>query len=198
MNTKSNTKSRILFERIKAGDKNAYQSFIEAYQRLVSHIVFRMISNKTDREDISQDVFMKAYQNMAGFRYESKISTWIATIAYNTCINYLQKKKMRLFDDCSPESESLENISGEHVLPDAFIEGKDIAICLQTEISKMDVRFRTILTLYHLDEMSYTEIGKIMDLPEGTVKSYLFRARKQLRKQLMLKYRKEELWHADI
>lgn len=189
---------RILIERIKAGDKNAFRTLIEMHQRLVGHIVFRMISNAADRKDLCQDVFLKVYQNLAGFRHESKVSTWIATIAYNTCINYLQKKKVSLFDDHTPEDESLENISGNHMLPDEFVEERDIASRLQNEIGKLDAHFRTILTLYHLDEMSYNEIAQIMDLPEGTVKSYLFRARKRLKKRLMSKYQKEEIWNTSI
>lgn len=190
--------SRILIERIKAGDKNAFRTLIEMHQRLVGHIVFRMISNAADRKDLCQDVFLKVYQNLTGFRHESKVSTWIATIAYNTCINYLQKKKVSLFDDHTPEDKSLENISGNHMLPDEFVEERDIASRLQNEIGKLDVHLRTILTLYHLDEMSYNEIAQIMDLPEGTVKSYLFRARKRLKERLMSKYKKEEIWNTNI
>jgi RNA polymerase sigma-70 factor (ECF subfamily) len=185
--------SRQLINRIKSGDHSAFQTLIETYQRLVSHIVFRAIPNASDREDICQDVFLKVYQNIGGFRFESKVSTWIARIAYNTCINYLQKKKVPLFDDHAFEDETLDSVSGQSQLPDAIAEGKDTASRLQTEIEALDVRYRTILTLYHLDEMSYSEIGKIMNLPEGSVKSYLFRARKRLRKKLLIQYQREEL-----
>ena len=185
--------SRHLINRIKSGDHNAFQTLIETYQRLVSHIVFRTIPNESDSEDICQDVFLKVYQNIAGFRFESKVSTWIARIAYNTCINYLQKKKVPLFDDHTFEDKTLNSVSGQSKLPDAITEGKDTASRLQTEIGALDVRYRTILTLYHLDEMSYAEIGKIMNLPEGSVKSYLFRARKRLRKKLLIQYQREEL-----
>ena len=143
-------------------------------------------------------MFLKVYQNLDGFRFESKVSTWIARIAHNLCINYLQKKKVLLYDDRTPESESLEDFSGGHNLPDSFAEERDIASRLQDEIDKLEIRFRTILTLYHLDEMSYAEIAQIMNLPEGTVKSYLYRARKRLKERLMEKYQKEEIWNANI
>lgn len=191
------TETRALIASIKAGNTAAYQSFIEKYKRLVIHIVSRMVSNATDREDLCQDVFVKVYQHLNAFRYQAKVSTWIAKIAYNTCINHLQKKKIPLFDDRTPETESLENVTGNHALPDLFVEDQDVASRLQGEINRLDIRYRTILTLYHLEEMSYAEIGKIMDMPEGTVKSHLFRARKQLKEKLLSKYRIEELWNAS-
>lgn len=191
------TETRALIASIKAGNTAAYQSFIEKYKRLVIHIVSRMVSNATDREDLCQDVFVKVYQHLNAFRYQAKVSTWIAKIAYNTCINHLQKKKIPLFDDRTPETESLENVTGNHALPDLFVEDQDVASRLQGEINRLDIRYRTILTLYHLEEMSYAEIGKIVDMPEGTVKSHLFRARKQLKEKLLSKYRIEELWNAS-
>lgn len=182
-------------DKIISGDTKAYQSFIEEYQRLVMHIVFRMISNVADREDVCQDVFIKAYQNLSNFHFESKISTWLAKIAYNTCINYLKKKKVPLFNDFSTDGESIDNFLSDHASPDEFAERRDLSLRLQNEINKLPVQFRTILTLYHLDEMSYSEIVEIMGLPEGTVKSYLFRARKLLKERLISKYQQEELWH---
>lgn len=187
------TEPRSLISRIKGGDKQAFQTLIEEYQRLVAHIVFRMVNNESDREDLCQDVFLKVYQHLDGFRFESKFSTWIARIAYNVTLNYLQKKKVPLFDDHTPDEVSIEEVSGGDQQPDAWTENKDRAQMLNDAIENLDVHYRTIITLYHLDQMSYSEIGEIMNLPEGTVKSYLFRARQQLKKRLMTKYKREEL-----
>ena len=82
-----------IINRILDGDTNSFRQLVENYQRLVFHIVFRMIQNQTDCEEIAQDVFIKAYQNLSNFKFESKFSTWIGKITYNTCINFLQKKK---------------------------------------------------------------------------------------------------------
>ncbi|MCK4403569.1 MAG: sigma-70 family RNA polymerase sigma factor [candidate division Zixibacteria bacterium] len=189
------TDDKLLINKILAGNKKAFQSLVEEYQRLVSHIVFRMVSYSVDREDICQDVFLKVYQNLGGFKFESKLSTWIAKIAYNTCISYLEKKRIPLFDDLSSKNKSLESISDCSIRPDEIVEGREISFLLQTEIEKMPVRFRTILTLYHLDQMSYNQIGQTMGLPQGTVKSYLFRARRLLKENLMAKYQPEDLCH---
>lgn len=188
------THSRSLVERIIAGDIGAFRSFIQQYQRLVSHIVFRMVSNQADREDICQDVFVKVYQNLKDFQFESRLSTWIAKIAYNTSINFLEKRKNLLLGDLPSQGGSLDGFSANDILPDESAEKNDLSFRLQAEIEKMPIHFRTILTLYHLDEMSYDEISEIMQLPEGTVKSYLFRARRLLKERLISKYKKEELW----
>jgi len=184
-----------LIEKILNGNINAFQLIIEKYQRLVSHIVFKMIKSEKDREDLCQDIFLKIYHNLAKFRFEANFSTWIGKIAYNTCINYLEKFKVSLYDDISAEDLSLEDISGNSISPNELTEKHDISFRIQYEIDSLPVHYRTILTLYHVDEMRYHEIAEVMALPEGTVKNYLFRARKLLKNRLMSKYTQEELWH---
>ncbi len=189
--------SEFLVKKTLASNKKAFESIIKRHQRLVSHIVFRMIHNPADQEDVCQDVFLKVYENLGGFKFESKLSTWIARIAYNTCLNYLEKKRVPLFDDLTPEERSLETVPGNSGNPAESVEGKEVSALLRSEIDKMPVHYRTILTLYHLDQMSYKEIGETMELPEGTVKSYLFRARKLLRVRLMTKYQPEDLCNSS-
>ena len=180
-----------LIEEIKGGNKEAFRRFIKQYERLVIHIIYRMVSNATDREDLFQDVFIKAYQNLDGFRFESKGSTWLARITYNTCINFLQKKRMPLFDDKTPETLSIEEIADSAELPDDWVSNKEMAEHLEHQIQKLPVRHRTALTLYHLHGMRYTEISRIMNQPESSVKSYLFRGRKQLKTLMTDKFRSE-------
>jgi len=189
------TNSRELIKKITSGDTQAFKSIIQDYQRLVCHVIFKMVTNEQDREDVCQDVFTKVYQNLSKFQFDSKLSTWIAKIAYNTGINYLKKKKVPLFDDVSGENGALEIYWSQGNSPDEFTQEQDLSLRLQHEITKLPLQFRTILTLYHLDEMSYAEIAKITGLPDGTVKSYLFRARKLLKEKLIAKYQQEELWH---
>jgi len=193
MKKSETTDTKRLITRIVSGDQHAFQTLIEKYQRLVSHIVFRMIPNASDGKDICQDVFMKVYQNIGNFRHESKLSTWIATIAHNTCLNYLQKKKIPLFEDHTSNEITIDDVSGDQIFPDMVTESRDLSRRLHREIQELDVKYRTILTLYHLDEMSYAEIGKVMNLPPGTVKSYLFRARKQLKDRLLMQYQRDAL-----
>ena len=189
--------NKLLVKKTLAGNKKAFESIIKLHQRLVSHIVFRMIHNPADQEDLCQEVFLKVYENLRGFKFEAKLSTWIARIAYNTCLNYLEKKKVPLFDDLTPEDRSLEMVPANGGNPVDLVEGKEISVLLRSQIDKMPVHYRTILTLYHLDQMSYKDIGETMELPEGTVKSYLFRARRQLKQGLLAKYQREDLCNSS-
>ena len=183
---------------ILSGDTEAFRQIIAENQRLVYHIVFRLVENVSDREDLCQDIFIKIYQNLSGFKFDSKLSTWIGRIAYNATINHLKKKKTPLYDDQCRESESVETVPAEQTLPDQLLTSNDLHHHLMVEIKKLPQNYATILTLFHLEEMSYLEIAEIMNLPEGTVKSYLFRARKCLKDNLVTKFKQEELWKANI
>lgn len=190
-------------EKIIGGDVNEFRSFVEDYQRLVAHIVFRMVRNETDREEICQQVFVRVYENLRQFQGKSKLSTWIARIAYHTAINYIQKKKLPLYGDLI-ESESnekypyspdaVDTVTSEQELPDEVISRRQRDTLLFRHIYRMPVRYRVLVTLFHLEEMSYKEISEIVNLPEGTVKNYLFRARKLLKDRLLQELPKEELW----
>jgi len=188
------TNDRVLVRKVLSGNGDAFRNLIEDYQRLVAHVVFRMVNNRADREDLCQEIFIRVYQNLGGFQFKSKLSTWIARVAFNTCSNYLDKKKCPLYDDLTPEDHSIEDVMSDGCGPEEFAISADIAERIHEEIAELPTAYRTILTLYHLDEMTYREIGEITNLPEGTVKSYLFRARKQLKDRLLKKYCVEELW----
>jgi RNA polymerase sigma-70 factor (ECF subfamily) len=190
---RSMTDERALAAKILAGDGGAFRTLVERYQRLVSHVVFRMILNDTDREDVCQEIFLKVYENLPTFRFDSKISTWIAKIAYNTSVSHLEKTKAHLYDSICPDNQPFQELSDNSILPDEYAETQDLSLRLAREIDRLPVLYGTILSLYHLEGMSYNEIRQIMQLPEGTVKSYLFRARKLLKKRLLASYQREEL-----
>ena len=188
------SESRLLVAEVLNGNSAAFKILIERHQKLVSHVVFRMVDNISDREDICQEVFIKVYQNLAGFHFESKLSTWVAQIAYNACINHLEKKRLPLLDDLHQEKNALEQYPGHAATPDYYAERQDIATRVRSEIDKLPVHFRAVVTMYHLDEMSYEEIAEATGMPLGTVKSYLFRGRKLLKDRLSEKYQLEDIW----
>jgi len=126
--------------------------------------------------------------NLRSFRFESKLSTWIAKISYNTCLKHLRKKKIIL--------SVTEFINGNEPAEDDTMElifSKERLAIIKTEVEKMPILYKTLLTLYHTEELNYAEIMQITGLPAGTVKSYLFRARKILRDNLLLNYKREAL-----
>jgi len=179
-----------MIRQVLAGDKGAFRLLVENYQNLVAHIVFRMVKSREDREDICQDVFMKIYQNLSHFRGQSKLSTWIARIAYNTCINHLEKKRPVVSDEILLNIYVSEN---SHKSIHKDIEEGDIKEKLTAAIELLPEIFRIVITLYHLEGMKYQEISQVLDKPEGTIKSYLYRARQLLKVALERKYYKEEL-----
>ena len=178
---------------ILAGDREKFRLLVDDFQRLVSHIVFRMIPDTHDREDVCQEVFVKVYQNLARFRFGSKLSTWVAQIAYNTCLTTLGKQQ------ASPVSSQvgdevgsgMEWAADSSVRPDSIYESDDTSTIVRREIDNLPALPGTILVLFHLENMSLQQIAEVFGMPEGTVKSHLFRARRQLKEQLTEKYQWE-------
>lgn len=200
MNTKAaevTEADRILVSRILAGQPEAFRELIANTEKLVAQFVFKMIPIAADRKDIAQDVYLKVHQNLPGFRFQSKLSTWIGQITYNTCLHYLEKKRPVLlehfFDDSDMEprdriayqSESEENET-ENKLNERELKGT-----IDGAVSQLPPLYQTLIGLYYQQELSLSEISEITSLPEGTVKAYLFRARKQL-KVILLKLQKRQ------
>lgn len=199
----NHTTDRHLVEKVLRGDSHAFAQIIKNTEGLVVQMVFRMVSNTNDHKDIAQDVYLKAFKNLPGFRFQAKLSTWIGQITYNTCLNYLEKKKLVLMhtgeqDDADDEEETIAHLhhstatGGTHE-PVQQLSAKELTGILKTQIDRLSPMYKTLITLYHQEELSYAEIAQITSLPEGTVKSYLFRARKALKEHLLSGYKREEL-----
>jgi len=194
----------ILIKKILAGNLHEFRILVRKYKKLVYHIVVRFVSNKADQEELGQEIFIKIYENLPSFQFKSKLSTWIDKIAYHTCLNYLRKKKTIFYENGKLNKKheydtkksgfmAIDEIPSHTVLPDDIIQQDQISSFLQKEINRLPFHYRQVITLYHLDDMSQQEIAEIMDLPIGTVKSYIFRARRLLKDRLLAKYSKEEL-----
>lgn len=177
------------------GDRYAFGSIIKKTEGLVAQMTFKMISSPGDRKDIAQDVYLKAFKNLRGFKFQSKLSTWIGQIAYNTCLHYLEKKKLVLIDNFGEDGEIPENNLNKDVRNDTEekLFSKELADMLHTEIEQLKPLYKTLISLYHQEELSYAEISEITSLPEGTVKNYIFRARKILKENILLKHKRNEL-----
>lgn len=171
-----------LVQQILNGNSNAFRFLVSKHQRLVVHIVGRIVQQQEDVEDVCQEVFIKVFNKLKKFRGESKLSTWIARIAYNTSISHLRKGKY----DAQSYDEQPGLIMGEkdESLNQKLVEKEEIKSYLLKKIEELPVHYRTVLTLFHLEEFSYREIEEITGMPEGTIKSYLSRARNLLKEKL--------------
>ncbi len=180
--------------RILAGDTTAARWLINSHQSLVSQIVARVIPNPTDREDLAQDIFLKVFEKLDTYAGNAKLSTWIARIAFNTCLNWKEKKRAVLYSDIAPDASlTVDDCPADGEDPEVVAVQRHTASTLCAAIDNLPVIYGLILSLYHLQEMTYREIGEILQMPDGTVKSYLFRARKLLKADLTRRYTVDEL-----
>lgn len=169
-----------LISQILDGNMNAFTFLVNRYQKLVLHITGRLIQRQDELEDVCQEVFIKVYQNLGKYRNECKLSTWIATIAYNSSINYL--RKFRRLKEVNPDdSIALRNLADFRA---ENYEITDLKRYIREQIELLPIQYRTVVTLFHLEEFSYQEVEQITGMAEGTVKSYLFRAKAILREKL--------------
>jgi len=172
---------REVIPRILRGDLKAFDLLVKQYEKLVFHIIYKLLSDETDAEDVSQEVFIKVYRNLKSFAFQSKLSTWIARIAYTSTINHLRKHKK---DSTTSYPDDIEQYHFTNQHPENVLMKKDTAAYINYLVEQMPHHYKTVITLYHLSEFSYLEIEEITGIPEGTIKSYLFRGRKLLKEKL--------------
>ncbi len=171
-----------LVKQVLNGNEGACRFLVANYQRLVFHIVRRILSQNEDVEDICQEVFMKVFSQLKHFRGASKLSTWIASVAYHTSLTHYERQKRR-----TKSAVNYEFVPDIHHAPgvgEKGYEAEEMKKHLKRLIETLPVHYRTVLTLFYLEEFSYHEIGEITGMPEGTVKSYLSRARALLKCKL--------------
>ena len=181
---------RQLVDLVLGGDMHAFSALVENTEGLVAQIVCKLIPNEEDRKDIAQDTYLKVYQHLSTFKFQSKLSTWIGQIAYNTCLNRLQKKQLPVYTLPDQVGEETDRVGDE---TDRLLMQKELKGLLRTEIGRLPPLYQTLIGLYHQEDRSYLEIARITGLPEGTVKSYLFRARRQLKETMLSIYKQEKL-----
>jgi len=170
-----------LVKAVLEGDDRAFEDLVRQYEKLVFHILNRFIPNNEQKEDLAQEVFIKIYQRLKTFRFQSKLSTWIGKITYLTIVDHLKKHnafEMVNFEDTS----ELHHYTFEN--PECVLVQKDLSRFINEAIQNLPINLRMVLTLYHLNEFSYKEIETITGWPEGTIKSHLFRGRRMLKEKL--------------
>lgn len=175
--------------KILKGNLTAFDLLVKQYERLVFHVCFKLLNSNDDVQDVCQEVFIKIFKNLKNFKYQSKLSTWIARIAYLTALNHIKKNKRDSFETY-PEDIENYHFTGDD--PSDELMSKDVNRYLNQLIAELPHQYRLVLTLFHLEEFSYQEIEEITAWPEGTIKSYLFRGRKLLKQKLEV-YLKNEI-----
>jgi RNA polymerase sigma-70 factor (ECF subfamily) len=173
------------------GDQTAYRAILKKYHDQVYNLLYRMVHDNDEVEDLTQEAFIKAFNSLANFNEEFAFSTWLYKIATNNCIDYIRKKKLATFSIDKP----IESKDGEYSfeIPDSTYEPDKSLIAgqrtriLEEAINSLPEKYRQVILMRHTEDKDYQEIADTLKLPLGTVKAHIFRAREILYKKLKKK-----------
>jgi RNA polymerase sigma-70 factor (ECF subfamily) len=182
-------RERLLIRRLQQRDEKAFGEVVRLYQHKVYNLVYRMLGNREEAEDVAQEVFVTVFKSIDSFRGEAKFSTWLYRIAANHCKNRMKYLGRRSYKSTGELDEAAEremhaspNGARPHVDgPDAVLEGLQMERMVQDGIASLEEEHRALIVLRDVEDMSYEEIGAITGLADGTVKSRLHRARLALK-----------------
>ena len=170
------------------GNQEAYKRLVKKYRNAIYHLIVRMIGYTPEAEDLTQEAFIKAFHSLASFNDEFAFSTWLYKIATNNCIDHLRRRKVKTISIDKP----LANSDGEQHIeipdtsyqPDQTILRTQQTRLIQSAIDDLPEKYRLVIVMRHQQEKSYEEIADELQLPLGTVKAHIFRARELLYRSL--------------
>ena len=174
------------------GREDAFRELVRRYERPVFSLIFRMVRDSATAEDLAQDTFIKILNHIDKYRPEFKLSSWLFKIANNVAIDFLRRRQVDTISmSGSPHAASASEIdatsfdiaSGDESALDEM-ESKELGSAIERAISRLRPEYRSCILLRHVEGRSYEEIAATLDLPLGTVKTYIHRARHQLRESL--------------
>lgn len=179
------TADRALVDDVLAARPGAFERLVAEYQGLCWHIVFRLVRDPEDARDLCQDTFLRVYRNLHQYRHDCPLKHWVGRVAYSIALRHLERRKIALGAELRSD-EALLSPEDETDVFDYAAACDDAAAArrLHAAIEMLAPLPRMLLTLYHLDDMPIPEIARITELPAGTIKSHLFRARLKLRERL--------------
>ena len=179
----------VMVQAVLDGDVNAYQALVERYERRIYHVAYGMVRNQEDAREIAQEAFVKAFKKLDSFRLESKFYTWICRITMNLCIDHHRRMKHRRhseYDDqrSSTSSGGVIELASRRDDPSANVARKHLRARIMAAFDKLPDDQRQVMVLRELEDMAYKEISEVLDIPEGTVMSRLYYARRKLQQLL--------------
>lgn len=174
------------------GREMAYRELLARYERPVFSLIYRMVRDRTLAEDLAQEAFIRAFNAIGSYNPSYKFSNWIFKVANNHTIDYLRKRKLDTVSiDGSPHAATADEASRTALViesgdesPQEYVEHKELGRQIEEAIGELRPEYRSVILLRHVEGYAYDEIAEILDLPLGTVKTYLHRARAQLKQRL--------------
>jgi RNA polymerase sigma-70 factor (ECF subfamily) len=174
------------------GREAAYRELIRRYERPVFSLILRMVRDRQLAEDLAQETFIKALNAISSYRQEFKFSSWIFKIANNAAIDHLRRRELATLSiDGAPHATTADDIEATALqvgdkseTPLAELEARELGTAIERAIGRLRPEYRSCIMLRHVEGMAYEEIAQLLDLPLGTVKTYIHRARHELRDML--------------
>jgi len=173
------------------GDQNAFEALVYRYDRSVLSIAIKYANNEDDAKDLYQEVFIRVYRSIKGFRFKSEFSTWLFRITTNVCLTYKSRSKEHLkvsidedFDDEENEFSTTKGLVYDGYSPEEISSGADLGELVNEAVESLSPKQKMTFILKHYEGYKIREIAEMMNCKEGTVKKYLFDAIKNLRKKL--------------
>ena len=184
--------TRIIQQALK-GDESAYKKLMMKYHDAIFNFIFKMVHDREQVEDLTQEAFIKAFASLSKFNDEFAFSTWLYKIATNNSIDHIRKRKLQVYSIDKPidskDSEYTFELPDEDYEADGELISDQRAVMIRAAIAKLPEKYRLVIELRHIEEKSYEEIAVLLKLPIGTIKAHIFRARELLYKQLRNKIR---------
>ncbi|MED4403943.1 RNA polymerase sigma factor SigW [Metabacillus fastidiosus] len=173
---------------VKKGDQSAFTEIVDLYKDKIYQLCYRMVGNAHEAEDIAQEAFIRAYVNIHTYDVDKKFSSWLYRIATNLSIDRIRKKKPDYYLDAEVSGTDgltmYSQVAVDIALPEDEVETMELQETIQKAILKLPDKYRSVIVLKYIDELSLIEISEILNIPVGTVKTRIHRGREALRKQL--------------
>lgn len=169
----------------KNGDQEAFAQLVQRYQRRVFNLVYRMLQQYEEATEITQETFLAAWQGLPSFRGDARFPTWLYRIAYNCSLKQLERRKRDRALQVALEAEKFLEDANDERRENAELDTHDRQVLIQEHLSHLPAKYRIVLILRHLQDMTYEEMAEILTIPIGTIKTHLFRARNLLKERLL-------------
>lgn len=174
-----------IIKQVLGGDADAFEHIVKKYEKKVYNLALRYLKNRDDALDLSQEVFIQVYNNLAQFRGDSQFSTWIYRVTYNKCVDMLRKtQKLRRNVVMSTDDENFFETRDRRASIEENYEGRETLVTVMKIIDTLPSEQRDVVILRYIKDLSYSQIADVLEIAEGTVKSRLNRARLKIKEQL--------------
>ena len=170
---------RALIDRCRTGDDTAFEELVARYKDLVFGLVYRLASDRTQADDLAQEVFLKIHRGLPYFRGDARLSTWIYRVVQNVCFQARPRRQLLSLDDDRDDRPRIDPGRADAAFADMELRDR-----LEKAIAQLPEQYRVLIAAHYLDGVQYESLAEAMNLPLGTVKTHLYRAKRRLRELL--------------